>query len=209
MERYQAISVGRGANLDTIDVPLNNRQWLKREFSRVRQLGSEAERLKNIDAVVHWTDPGPGGHYDNLGNPARASHLMPGARYDLDPAFLQSPLTGFAHMPEWRRSWCRHAESLFDAPLKMRYADLDPKAQYKIRIVYAGDNFRTRLRLVANGTVEIHPLMRKEFPVRPVEFEIPPAATSKGRLDLSWSAEPGRGGNGRGCQVAEVWLIKK
>ena len=29
VERYKAISVGRGANLDTIDVPLNNRRWLK------------------------------------------------------------------------------------------------------------------------------------------------------------------------------------
>ena len=28
-------------------------------------------------------------------------------------------------------------------------------------------------------------------------------------LTLTWSADPGRGGNGRGCQVAEVWLVKK
>jgi hypothetical protein len=25
---------------------------------------------------------------------------------------------------------------------------------------------------------------------------------------LSWYRTPGLGGNGRGCQVAEVWLIK-
>jgi hypothetical protein len=201
--------VGRGANLDTIDVPLNNRLWLKREFSRLRKLDSEADRLKGLDAVIHWTDPGPGGFYDNLGNPLLRTHLVPGMPYDKDPAFLQSPLTGFAYMPEWRLSWCRHAEALFDASLKMRYTDLDPTAQYKIRIVYAGDGFRARLRLVANGDTEIHPFVRKEFPVRPVEFDVPRAATNKGLLELSWSAEPGRGGNGRGCQVAEVWLIKK
>jgi hypothetical protein len=51
--------------------------------------------------------------------------------------------------------------------------------------------------------------MLKPQPVRPVEFDIPRAATSGGELNLSWYGEAGLGGNGRGCQVAEVWLIKK
>jgi len=28
-------------------------------------------------------------------------------------------------------------------------------------------------------------------------------------LTLAWSREPRLGGNGRGAQVAEVWLLKK
>ena len=36
-----------------------------------------------------------------------------------------------------------------------------------------------------------------------------PEATTGGVLDLRWYGVPGRGGAGRGCQVAEVWLIKK
>ena len=43
----------------------------------------------------------------------------------------------------------------------------------------------------------------------PLEFDIPREATRDGTLDLDFTAEPGRGGNGRGCQVAEVWLIRK
>ena len=31
----------------------------------------------------------------------------------------------------------------------------------------------------------------------------------RGELTLRWYREPGQGGNGRGCQVAEVWLIKQ
>ena len=46
-------------------------------------------------------------------------------------------------------------------------------------------------------------------PVKPIEFDIPKQATSTGELRLSWYREPGLGGNGRGCQVAEVWLMKK
>ncbi len=209
VERYKAISVGRGANLDTIDVPLNNRLWLKQQFSKLRLLDSETDRLKGIDTLLHWSDSGPGGYYDDLGNLTRQPHLVRGPGFDKDPAFYQSSLVGFAYVPEWRLSWCSHAESLYDAPLRMHYSHLDPAAQYKIRVVYAGDNFRTRIRLLANETIEVHPLRPKEFPVRPVEFDISKEATHRGELNLSWYPEPERGGNGRGCQVAEVWLIKK
>jgi hypothetical protein len=56
--------------------------------------------------------------------------------------------------------------------------------------------------------LEVHPLVTKPWPFKPVEFPIPAAATAKGELDLAWYGEPGLGGNGRGCQVSEVWLIR-
>jgi hypothetical protein len=62
---------------------------------------------------------------------------------------------------------------------------------------------------MAAGGIEIHPFIEKAFPVSPQEFDIPGKATERGELELSWFREPGQGGNGRGCQVAEVWLIKK
>ncbi|MEZ6053515.1 MAG: hypothetical protein R3C02_19335 [Planctomycetaceae bacterium] len=39
VERHQAIAVGRGASLDTIDMPLNNRLWLTDRFAEIRKLG--------------------------------------------------------------------------------------------------------------------------------------------------------------------------
>jgi hypothetical protein len=88
----------------------------------------------------------------------------------------------------------------------MRYDDLDPAAQYKLRVVYAGDSPAIKIRLTANG-VEVHPLMTKPNPVKPVEFDLPRAAD--GKLELTWTREQGLGGNGRGNQVSEVWLIRK
>ena len=207
--RYQAISTDRGANLDTIDAPLNNRTWLKQRIAGIRQLPDEAARLKAIAEIVHWTDPGPGGFYDDLGNLTRQPHLVRGMGYEKDPAFLMSSLVGFGGNATWRQSWRTHAESLGDMPLQMHYDGLDPAAHYKIRVVYGGDSPRVKIRLVANGKTEIHPLMTKPSPIAPVEFDIPPSATEKGVLDLSWQREPGLGGNGRGCQVSEVWLIRK
>ena len=208
VERYQAISVDRGANLDTIDMPLNNRAWLKQRFAELRPQ-EEVERLKGIDSILHWDEPGPGGFYDDLGNLTRQPHLDRGPGFSHDPGFWQSPRVSFGYSPGRRMSWCRHAEALYDAPLVLRYSALDTHAEYKVRIVYAGESNRAKIRLTANDGIEIHPFVPKERPIRPVEFDIPKAATAEGALTLTWSAEPGRGGNGRGCQVAEVWLVKK
>lgn len=218
--RHQAIGVDRGASLDTIDYPLNNRRWLQEQFDAIRGLKSEAERLKAINSIVQWTNPGPGGFYDDTGNMARQPHVVRGLPFAQDPASLLSSKIGFEEgdvvdepdekpVGALRYSWLDHAESLGEQPLRMRYTQLDPTAHYKIRVTYAGDAPKRPIRLVADDKIEIHPLIQKAFPWRPVEFDIPDAAVQDGVLDLSWFREAGLGGNGRGCQVSEIWLIKK
>jgi hypothetical protein len=209
VEKYKAIEIGRGTHLDTIDIPLNNRIWLKDRFAELRAIEAEPERLKRIDSIVNWTNPGPGGFYDDLGNPSNQPHVIRELPYSKDPMFRASPLTGFTNRLDSRTSWLTHAEVIYDTPLRMRYAGLDGKAQYKLRAVYAGDNYKLGIRLVANNDTEIHPFIVKPFPLRPLEFDIPSTATRKGELNLSWYRQPGLGGNGRGNAVAEVWLMKR
>ena len=207
--KYKAISVDRGATLDTVDVPLNNRLWLKERFTGLRNMSVEAERLKGIDEIVNWTNPGPGGYYDDLGKLACQPHLVVGPGFEKDPAFLESSHAGFAGFGPTRISWRDHAESMLEAPLRMHYDNLDPDAQYRIRIVYGGDSPSKKIRCVASENIEVHPLIAKRIPTGPVEFDIPPAATHSGELNLSWYREPSLGDNGRGCQVSEIWLMKK
>jgi hypothetical protein len=207
--KYKAISTDRGATLDTVEASLNNRGWLEQRFDEIQKMPDEASRLKAIDEILNWTNAGPGGFYDDLGDPLAQPHLVRGPGYPKDPAFLESPLVGFGPRAPYRRSVWTDAESLGDAPLRMHYAGLDPNAQYKLRITYGGDAPRQKIRLMANGAIEIHPYMAKPTPYHPVEFDLPKEATQSGELDLAWTREPGQGGNGRGCQVAEVWLIKK
>jgi hypothetical protein len=206
--RYQAIAVGRAANLDTLDVPLNNAPWLRRRFAEIRDRADEQERLDGIDAVLRWTDPGPGGFYDDLGNVGVPSRLVPGPGFPEDPDFRASALIGFSTVPDGRISWRRHAESLYDAPLCLRYVDLDPEARYRVRVLYVGDAVRRKVRLVAGAGHEVHPYIQKPSTIQPLEFDIPAEAIEGGELILTWSGEPGLGGNGRGCQVAEVWLLR-
>ena len=217
---YRAISMGRGNSLDTVDFPLNNRVWLKAQFERIRKLGGESERLAAINRIAHWTDPGPGGFYDDLGNSALQPHLVTGAGFGIDPASFSCPRVNFADEPlttqpggvaasTRRNSWWDHAEALYDAPLELRYTGLDSAARYRVRVVYGGDNYKRNIKLTANQTITIHPLIEKQLPIEPMEFAIPPEATRGGYLSLSWTAEPGLGGNGRACQISEVWLIRE
>lgn len=211
VERYQAEAVERAANLDTLDAPLNDAPWLRQQFAAIRKLTSYDERFQAIEQILDRTDPGPGGFYDNLGDLARQPHLVRGLGAKLDPEFRHTALMGRGY-PEWARepmpaAWKCWAESLFNAPLEMQYDGLDPDRQYKIRVVYCGDAPRVKIRLDCNGNVPVHPLIEKPWPPKPLEFEIPPAAVRGGKLTLIWHRESGLGGNGRGCQVAEVWLM--
>jgi hypothetical protein len=199
--RYQGMA-GRGTNLDTIDRPLNDRTWLLAQFAQIRRSEAEAERLKMIDEIAEWTNPGPGGFYDDLGNPSCQPHLVRGPGFSEDPAYLKSAVTHFDDRPQARKSWWDHAMALYDQPLTLRYPGLDPKAHYKVRVVYGGGP----IRLLANEN-EVHPLLNK--PYERLEFDLPAEAAAKGELTLRWYGQPGRGGPGRGCQVAEVWLLVK
>jgi hypothetical protein len=219
--KYQALALGRGANLDAVDAPVTNRVWLMDRFAEIGKLSDEPARLKEIADIVNWTDPGPGGFYDDLGNPSRQPHLVSGETYPNDPMFLRSPMTGFSirgmgdvegqdqsymHYP---LSWVTVTEGLYDSPVKMRYEGLDPKALYKVRVVYAGDNTRPKLRMVAGDRYEVHGWLQRPVPFQPLEFDVPAEATVEGVLNLSVFREPATGGAGRGNAVAEIWLMRR
>ena len=208
VDRYGAIAVGRGATLDTVDMPLNDRMWLTAQFADIRALADEQVRLDRIARIVGWTDPGPGGFYDDLGDTTRQPHLVSEDTYARDPQSFTSPATGFGYRPGWRISWMTHAESFYDAPVQMRYTGLDPTARYRVRVVYAGDVYSTKttLRLTADDAHEVHPWMPKPQDPAPLAFDVPVEATRDGQLTLTWRQQPGAGSAGRGTQIAEVWL---
>ncbi|HRI87779.1 MAG TPA: alpha-glucuronidase family glycosyl hydrolase [Candidatus Hydrogenedentes bacterium] len=209
VSRFMAIDIGRGASFDFLDRPLNNRLWLEPRFAAIRAMTNSDDRMKAIDEIVNWANPGPGGFYDDLGDPRKQPHLVRDVTKDFDPETRINPLLGYYPRPFDRRiSWFDDAETRFEAPLYMRYDNLDPEAEYKVRAVYAGDKWDTQMKLVADGIL-VHDLIDKPEPIAPLEFDIPKDATKDGNLTLEWTQTPGRGSAGRGCQVAEVWLIKK
>jgi hypothetical protein len=209
---YRAQSEDRGASLDGIDFPLSNGPWLTSCFTEIRGIADENERLTAIRGIVERTNPGPGGFYDNLGSSYVCSHRVEGKGFEDDPGFWRS---AFRHYPHWKNpnplpvAWRGCTGTLKDVPFEMHYGGLDPAASYRVRVVYSELNPDIRVRLEANDGIEIHPLISREGAPRPVEFDIPHEATRGGELRLRWHREPGKGGTGRGCQISEIWLLRR
>jgi hypothetical protein len=216
VHKYGASDWQRGATLDGLDRPLNCRRWLECQFADILTATDEGDRLKLIDIVVNWEDPGPGGFYDDLGNAGRQPHLVNANNRDNDPGFVESPqeehssnvrdhpLDPDITLPKtWRQSWLDQAQTLYYTPLRMRYTDLEPSATYKLQVVYTG-RFRPTMRLLANGEYEIHDWMGQPGEPTRLEFEIPAEATKGGVLNLEWQRK-----SGRGPQVSEAWLIRQ
>lgn len=207
---YQGQEEVRGANLDGVDFPLNNSPWLKEQCAVIRQMADEQERCAAIRELVHWTDPGPGGFYDDLGSAVSQPHVVKKRTYAQDPQFIHTPQHRYPYRKSvrpLRLAWRGFTGSLNDAPWQMHYDHLDPTAQYRIRLVYSDLAPQVKVRLDAGG-LEVHPLLLKPAERQPLEFDIPRAATASGELTLQWSREPGQGQSGVGADVSEVWLTK-
>jgi hypothetical protein len=207
---YGASGVERGANLDRVDVSLNDRVWLTRQFDRIAALPSEAAKLAALAAIVDWPDRRDGALYDDLGDPTGEPHLVRGLGFDRDPEFYDTAIDGIADMtPDdgWRMSRISYAETLYDRPMILAYRGLDPSRSYRLRITYAGEGYHAPMRLVANGGLELQPPTDRPANPTTVELDLPRAATASGALTLQWTGPLDGGGSGRGHQVAEVWLI--
>jgi hypothetical protein len=168
VDTYQAMSAERGAVLDFLDTPLNNKLWIEDELDAIltgrftattpENEESEDVRLARLAKVVHWEDPGPGGFYDDLGCVWNQPHLVkPRPLWD-DPAGVTTPREAHtrADTPvQDRLSWLDQSEALNAAPLMMHYEGLDPNAWYRVRVTYIG-RYRATIRLEADNKYEIH-----------------------------------------------------
>jgi hypothetical protein len=231
VDKYKALAVSRGASLDTADVPLNSRHWLEGQFAELRKLSSESARQEGIEGILNRANPGPGGYYDDLGNPSAQPHLEPGPGFAEDPDYFAGPKSNYlafggvavgrrsadALQPEgpaaflrYPMSWWSFVESHWDGAISMRYRDLDRTAAYRLKVVYVSRNSReARVKLVANDTIEIHPFLKKPPLFGVMEFDVPRAVTAGGELRLRWTGDPDAGGSGGGPMIAEVFLIRK
>lgn len=206
VKRFKAMNPERGAILEFLDTPLNNRDWWEAELAKVAGAlkdGSvdEGSARTRILELCDWEQNPEGGFYDDLGHVGRQPRLVMDNDWAQDPGGVATAMVEFMRPAEgWRLSWADQAQTLFGTPLKMHYEGLDPHRPYRVRVVYAG-RFKATMTLRADGLHDVHGPQSQCDPVGPVEFSIPREATSDGMLDLQWDLI-----KGRGCQVAEVWV---
>ena len=89
VEKYGASGEERGAFLDFIDTPLNNRWWLEDEFAKIRKMSSRGEKLARLELIRTWENPGEGSFYDDIGNVANSPHVRFAPEVNTDPEMIE------------------------------------------------------------------------------------------------------------------------
>jgi hypothetical protein len=202
---YHASGHERGAVLDFVDHPLNNRWWLEDEFTRIRKLTSESEKLKALDSIRVWENPGPGSYYDEVGNIAKSPRVIRGEGFNTDPLMGKNPNPGFWWWDEGssrkRLSW----QTSMDWPLGIAYHHLDPQAGYRVRLTGYG-----QARLKANGQLLTPTPEGKQAIGEFKEFPVPANLIKDGKLTLTFDLPTDEAHlNWRQqSRVSEVWLLK-
>lgn len=223
VEKHHAAG-GRGNFIDNIDIPLNDALWLMDQLNSIEKLQNENKRLSAIEEMLNRTNPGPGGFYDNFGSPEAWKRVIAKKTWKEDPGSLESPrvsfgvgLTGVDWVHEvvatgfegqtTPLAWMNQINTLYDTPLEMEYDNLDPNAEYTLKIAYTG-RFRSNMKLMADGKM-IHDYIR--MGTKPMyEFDLPAKITADGKVRFIWTCGDDDKGEGeRGSQVAEIWLKKK
>ncbi len=202
--KYFAIGEERGAVLDFVDYPLNNRWWLEDEFAKVRAMASEEERRRRLVELAAWEEPGPGSYYDVVGNIARSPHVV---RTGVDPADPDSPRHPTPTFWWWDqgKSRARLSWQVTMWPAAMVYEGLSEHGRYVVR----SSGFGQAL-LKINGervTPTVDGKQMGEFK----EFPVDPKYLAGRRLVLTWDRPQHEEKlNWRNqSRLAEVWLLKK
>ncbi len=202
--RFQARNGERGAILDYVDRPLNNRWWLEDEFARIREFATEDEKLARLEVIRAWESPGPGSFYDDIGNVAQMTHvaLPPGPWVDPDLVEERNP-----HFP-WTEDGVSRARlswlCMMRWPEKLAYRGLDPDAAYVLRATGRGE-----LRPVVDGQ-RIEPSAYPQEPGAFKEFPIPRELVGDGEITLTFEDIDEYHLNWRQWSyLYEVWLIKR
>jgi hypothetical protein len=205
VERYHASGAERGAFLDFVDNPLNNRWWLEEEFKKIRALGSETEKLERLDRIATWEHPGPGSFYDDVGNPAKSPHVRRCEEIVTESGEEANPeptLWWWANgKSRARLSW----QSSMNWPLGVVYEGLDPDAFYTVRLTGYG---KSLLRI--DGT-RVEPTVDGRAIGEFKEFPVAPEHLTDRKLVLTWDTPTDEAHlNWRQrSRVSEVWLLRK
>jgi hypothetical protein len=187
--KYYASGEERGAVLDFIDYPLNNRWWIEDQFKLIRAMKPEKLQQEKLTEIAMWEHPGPGSFYDDIGNIAKSPHVVA----------APSPTYWWwdEGMSRARLSWQTTAW-----PGSMAYEALDPNAKYVVRS--RGYN-QALLRI--NGESVNPTVDGKEMK----EWRVDPKYYASGRLVLEWErpADESHLNWRERSRLAEVWLIKR
>ncbi len=190
--KYNARGPERGAILDFIDYPLNNRWWLEDEFKKVTEMKSEEEKVARLDFILNYENPGEGSFYDNISS-ADAKHVVSKTDDAIDYLWENDGM-----------SRKRLSTQLFQFTPELQYNELDPNADYLIRVSGYGEAL-----LRANGE-RLTPTKYEKGFEQFKEFPLSKDLIKDGKLKITFDKPDEEHLNWRQqSRVTDVWLLKK
>ncbi|MCW3120091.1 MAG: hypothetical protein JWM28_4173 [Chitinophagaceae bacterium] len=200
--KYKASGLERGAVLDFLDRPLNNRWWLEDEFKKIRTL-PEKDKINALLGIANWEKVSPGSYYDEVGNVGKSVHEMKGEDWRMDPMLRKSLNPGYDFsdngLSRKRLSWLTNMRW----PIAMEYTNIDTTASYVVKINGVGESL---LKINGQRVAPSH-YGREVGDIK--EFPVPQALVQQGKLVLTWDDINEDFLNWRKqSRVNEVWLIK-
>ena len=203
VKKYYASGEERGAVLDFVDYPLNNRWWLEDQFRGIRALGSEADKVRRLDRIAAWEHPGPGSFYDNVGNESKSPHVVRSEIENPGPSAVRRPEPTFWWWDEgFSRARLTWQATLW--PVAVVYEGLDPQAAYIVR----SSGYGQALLRIDGDRVEPDVDGREMGEFK--KYAVPAKYIQDRKLVLTWDkpADEDKLNWRRKSRLAEVWLLK-
>lgn len=201
--KYKASGEERGAVLDFIDFPLNNKWWMEDRFNAIEKLPLD-KQISSLKEIANWEHPGPGSYYDDIGNIANSPHVLRGESWETDPLSRKEDVPNFDW---WNNGFSRQRHSWMSSlrwPVGVEYNGLDSNANYLVRITGYGECL-----LKINGHPVAHTLYGKGVG-EIKEFPIPHELIKGGKVSVGFEDINEDSINWRQqSRVTEIWLIKK
>lgn len=220
--RHKGQDTERGAWLDTLFYPLNDAQWILKNFERISQMDGEKERLKAIHRLSDRCRQSEKVSYYFLGDFKEFSRVVRNIKWEYDPGMLRSPLMyhcsplmaaqnqrrGWYDEEPVTEKWLHGARTLYGTPLEAVICGLNPDKKYSIAVTYQQILIRSHIDMKFwAGDKLIHTSVQRKFKDGEAwdptyEYELPRAAYETGELRLKWQTYhvlvP--------CVVSELWL---
>lgn len=203
VKKYKASGEERGAVLDFLDYPLNNRWWIEDRFAAIKKLPSN-EQISALVEIANWEHPGAGSYYDAIGDPSKCFHVLRGESWVTDPLSRKQDTPNFSW---WDDGFSRQRHSFMGSmrwPLAIEYNGIDSTSKYFVRVTGYGECL-----LKINGKRVEHTLYGKGIG-EIKEFPVPAELTKNGKIsvtfddinedDINWRQQ---------SRITEIWLIKK
>jgi hypothetical protein len=203
VKKYKASGEERGAVLDFLDYPLNNRWWIEDRFAVIKKLPA-GEQVSALLEMANWEHPGSGSYYDDIGDPSKSPHVLRGESWITDPLSRKQDTPNFDW---WDDGFSRQRHSFMSSmrwPLGIEYNGLDSTAVYTVRLTGYGECL-----LKINGQRVEHTLYGKGIG-EIKEFPVPAELIKNGKITVTFEDINEDNINWRKqSRITEIWLIKK